>query len=113
MSEQEFIKKAEDSGIDQIQITNITTEEDQVQYINETKEKYEVSNITSYLIKAEKDKKTVKIKGEYLDESIINTILMKLQYIESKNEDSYLENTEDNNEKKIKKPFDIGVIFPK
>lgn len=113
MSEQEFIKKAENSGIDQIQITRITTEEDQVQYINEKREKYEVSNITSYLIKAEKDKKTVKMKGEYLDESIINTILMKLQYIESKNEDSYLENTEDNNQKKIKKTFDMGVIFPK
>lgn len=106
MTEQEFIEKACLAGIDTIQLTKITTEEDSVEYVNEIREKYDISSSVAYQIKAEKEGKTVKALGNYLDEELLDTILMKFQYIETKNDDSYLTNIEDNNQPVEKTSFD-------
>jgi len=107
MTEQEFIEKACLAGIDTIQLTKITTEEDSVEYVNEIREKYDMSSSVIYQIKAEKDGKTVKALGNYLEEDLLDTILMKFQYIETQNADSYLTNIEDNNQPIEKASFDI------
>lgn len=113
MSEQEFLKQAEQIGIDIVQLTKVTTKEDSVKYVNETREKYDISNTISYLIKAEKDKKTVKIRSNFLDQSILDKILMKLKYVEVQNKDDYLEKILENKDNKKVDTIDITKVFPK
>lgn len=113
MTEQEFIKVAQTSGFDNIQLTKTLVKEDSVTYINENRKSYDISTTISYLIKAEKDKKTVTVKSNYLDNSLIEKLKMKLKYIESEEEDKYLTDTKNNNHLPPQEEIDITDVFPK
>ncbi len=110
MNYQEFFEKL-NKKIDKVQITEILAVEEDVEYINDDRISYEVSETTSYNIKAEKDKKTVKVTTDYLNDEIIDLILFKLKYVESVNEDIYLTDKTNNNEKANLKKVDISDKF--
>ncbi len=112
MREEEFIKQAEKTGIDNIQITKTLVKEESVNYLNEKKEANLLQS-TSYQIKAEKNKRTVMIKSEYLDQSIMDKIWIKLKYIETANENDYLSDTKNNNKVENLTEINIKEILPK
>lgn len=113
MREQQFLKEAEKIGIEKIQITKTRIQEDSVTYLNEKRKRYEISDNTSYTVKAEKEKKTVKLKTNYLDSDVLETLQWKFKNIESLNEDLYLTDTTNNNEEVSTTSLDIHEIFPK
>lgn len=90
MTFKEFFKLAENKGLNKIQITETTTKKLEINYIDENLEKYNISEQTDYSIKAEKNKKTEKVKTNYIDESILDLLIMKLDETDSFYEDEYL-----------------------
>lgn len=86
----EFFKKAEEKGLENIQITATTVKSIEIEFINEKLENYINTNHVNYLIKAEKNNKTEKLNSDYLDEEIIDAILLKINNTDSKYEDEYL-----------------------
>lgn len=94
---QTFFKKAKAKGIENIQIVETTENTGQIELINKELETFEISNHIGYQIKAEYNGKTVKAVSDYLDESILDTIIMKATYTDSKYQDDYLTDKTHNN----------------
>lgn len=97
MTSKIFFQKAKTKGIENIQIVETTENTGQIELINKELETFEISNHTGYQIKAEYNGKTVKAASDYLDESILDTIIMKATYTDSKYQDDYLTNKTHNN----------------
>lgn len=97
MTSKTFFQKAKAKGIENIQIVEITENTGQMELINKELETFEISNHTGYQIKAEYNGKTVKASSDYLDESILDTIIMKATYTDSKYQDDYLTDKTHNN----------------
>ena len=97
MTTKTFFKKAKFKGIKNIQIVETYENTGKIKLINKELETYEISNNTYYQIKAEYNGKTVKASSDYLDESIIDTLIMKATYTDSKYQDDYLTDKSHNN----------------
>lgn len=97
MTSKTFFQKAKAKGIENIQIVETTENTGQMELINKELETFEISNHTGYQIKAEYNGKTVKASSDYLDESILDTIIMKATYTDSKYQDDYLTDKTHNN----------------
>lgn len=97
MTSKTFFQKAKAKGIENIQIVETTENTGQIKLINKELETFEISNHTGYQIKAEYNGKTVKASSDYLDESILDTIIMKATYTDSKYQDDYLTDKTHNN----------------
>ena len=97
MTSKNFFQKAKAKGIKNIQIVETTENTGQIELINKELETFEISNHTGYQIKAEYNGKTVKAASDYLDESILDTIIMKATYTDSKYQDDYLTDKTHNN----------------
>ena len=103
-----FFQKAKAKGIENIQIVEITENTGQMELINKELETFEISNHTGYQIKAEYNGKTVKAASDYLDESILDTIIMKATYTDSKYQDDYLTDKSHNNKMDDMPQIDIS-----
>lgn len=98
MTNQEFIKKAKEKNITNIQIVEKTSNLGQIELINKKLETFEISQHVGYQIKAEYNGKTVKADSEYLDESILDLLVTEATITDSKYQDDYLKDTKNNNE---------------
>lgn len=96
MTYQKFFALAQSKGIENIQITEETQKENSIYLINKKLEDYTDCEKVTYSIKAEVNGKTEQLYTEYLDESIIDLILEKINTTESNYEDEYLELTTNN-----------------
>ena len=94
MNYNEFLDLAKQKGLDNIQITATTVESIEIEFIDEKLENYVNTNHIDYSIKAEKDKKTETLSSDYLDEDIIDLLLMKIDNTDSNYENEYLEKKE-------------------
>ena len=94
MNYNEFLDLAKQKGLDNVQITATTVEAVEIEFIDEKLENYVNTNNTDYFIKAEKCKKTETIETDYLDEEIIDLLLMKINNTDSNYENEYLEKKE-------------------
>ena len=108
MTSKTFFQKAKAKGIENIQIVEITENTGQMELINKELETFEISNHTGYQIKAEYNGKTVKAASDYLDESILDTIIMKATYTDSKYQDDYLTDKSHNNKMDDMPQIDIS-----
>ena len=97
MTYQEFFELAKAKGIDNIQVTEETKNENSIYLINKKLEDYTDCEKKVYTIKAEVNGKTEQVYTEYLDDSIIDLILEKINTTDSNYENEYL-NKNDNNE---------------
>lgn len=97
MTKDEFFKVAEEKGIKNIQVAETTQNFGQIELINNDLETFDISNHISYQIKAEYNDKTVKSKSEYLDESVIDDLIMKAKLTDTSYQDDYLQDTTNNN----------------
>lgn len=91
MNYQEFIKLAQKKGITNIQITIETSITNEVYYINDTLDDYSDITKTTYNIKAEYNGKVEQVYTEYLDESILDLLIEKVNLVDSSYEDEFLE----------------------
>lgn len=91
MNYQEFIKLAQKKGITNIQITIETLITNEVYYINDTLDDYSDITKTTYNIKAEYNGKVEQVYTEYLDESILDLLIEKVNLVDSSYEDEFLE----------------------
>ena len=98
MTNNEFLSKAKENGITNIQVVETTQNIGKVELINKGLDTFEVSNYMSYQIKAEYNGKTVKAASDYLDESILDLLIMKATETDSNYQDDYLQDTSNNNE---------------
>lgn len=108
MTSKTFFQKAKAKRIENIQIVEITENTGQMELINKELETFEISNHTGYQIKAEYNGKTVKAASDYLDESILDTIIMKATYTDSKYQDDYLTDKSHNNKMDDMPQIDIS-----
>lgn len=108
MTSKTFFQKAKAKGIENIQIVEITENTGQMELINKELETFEISNHTGYQIKTEYNGKTVKAASDYLDESILDTIIMKATYTDSKYQDDYLTDKSHNNKMDDMPQIDIS-----
>lgn len=103
-----FFQKAKNKGIENIQVVETTENIGQIELTNKELETFDISNHTGYQIKAEYGGKTVKATSDYLDESILNTIIMKATYTDSTYQDDYLTDKTHNNKIDDIPPIDIS-----
>jgi PmbA protein len=94
MNYQEFFKSAEKKNIKKIQITEKTTIQSDVEITNGKIISYNDYNQVKYNIKAEYNKKTVKVCTEYLSDEILDLIITKALSTDSEYNDDYLINKE-------------------
>ena len=87
----EFFKKAKEKNITNIQVTEKHNIEGLVELIDGEIDTFNESNNISYNVKAEIDGKTYKVSTNYLDDEIIDLIIMKSEATDTKYEDEYLE----------------------
>ena len=92
MNYKELFKLAKEKNISNIQIVEKKTTDSTVELINGKIESYDDYDNIDYEIKAEYNKKTVKLHTNYLDESIIHLIIFKCENTDSVYEDEYLKN---------------------
>lgn len=97
MEYKELFSIAHKKGITNIQVAETTNHTTQTEVINKELETYENSYTTTYNIKAEHNGKTVKLVSDYLDEDILDQIILKATYTDSIYEDEYLTDTSNNN----------------
>lgn len=90
MNYNDFFALAENKGINRIQVTETYIKKNEIQFIDKNLEKYNISEHLDYYIKAERNNKTEKVRTDYLDESIIDLLIMKLDETDSNYEDDYL-----------------------
>ena len=90
MNYNDFFALAENKGINRIQVTETYIKQNEIQFIDKNLEKYNISEHLDYYIKAERNNKTEKVRTDYLDESIIDLLIMKLDETDSNYEDDYL-----------------------
>ena len=102
MNVHQFIKLALKKGITNIQITKEKTKQKQIYYINDKLNDYTDLNKTIYIIKAEINKKTEELTSEYLDETIIDLIIEKIELVDAKYKYDFLEKKELKELKKTK-----------
>lgn len=98
MTNSEFLDKAKEKKITNIQVVEVTQNMGQIELINTALETFEISDYTSYQIKAEYNNKTVKVSSDYLDENILDVLITKATETDSKYQDEYLQDTFNNNE---------------
>lgn len=108
MTTKTFFQKAKSKGIKNIQIVETYENTGQMELINKELETFEISNHTGYQIKAEYNGKTVKAASDYLDVSILDTIIMKATYTDSKYQDDYLTDKSHNNKMDDMPQIDIS-----
>jgi len=106
MNYQQFFKKAKEKDISNIQITEKHSIDSSVEIINGKIESFEDYDNIDYNIKAEYHFKTVKTSSNYLEEDILDQIIMKAEATDSKYEDEYLEKKE---KIAVKKPIDFEI----
>ena len=106
MEYKEFFKKAKEKNISNIQVTEKHNIEGLVELIDGEIDTFNESNNISYNIKAEIDGKTYKVGTNYLDDEIIDLIIMKSKVTDTKYEDEYLEERE---VIKKNKPINIDI----
>ena len=106
MNVHQFMKLALKKGITNIQITKEKTKQKQIYYINDKLNDYTDLNKTIYIIKAEINKKTEELTSEYLDETIIDLIIEKIELVDAKYEYDFLEKKE---LKGVKKDKNVSV----
>ena len=94
MTYQEFIDKAKEKGFSKIQIVEEEGIHKYIKVIDGNLDSYEDFNVLNYEIKAENNKKTVKVKSNYLDEDILDLLVLKNDSTDTFYEDEYLENRE-------------------
>lgn len=92
MTYQEFITKATEKGFSKIQIVEEEGIHKYIKVIDGNLDSYEDFNVLNYEIKAEKNKKTIKLKTNYLDEDIVDLLVLKNDSTDTFYEDEYLEN---------------------
>lgn len=110
MTYQEFFALAQARGIENIQITEETKKENSIYLINKKIEDYTDSEKITYSVKAEVNGKTEQLFTEYLDESIIDLIVEKINTTESNYEDEYLKETTNNEINELPKVDIINEI---
>ena len=97
MNYSEFFKLGKEKNFKNIQITELTSEDINVEYIDDKLENNNFSSNITYLIKAEKNNKTVKMSSDYLEENILNLLDEKIKYTDSYYTDEYLTDKNQNN----------------
>lgn len=107
MNYQDFFQKAKEKGITNIQISEKHTIDSTAEIINGKLSSYDDYNNIDYNIKGEYNNKTVKAKTNYLDEDVLDLIILKSETTDSKYKDEYL-NKKNNIEKKEPVTFDIS-----
>ena len=111
MNYNDFFQKTKEKKIKNIQITEITINNSDLEIINKSLESYNINSNTSYEIKAEYNNKTVKVNTEYLDETIIDLIITKATYTDSSYQDEYLTDTKNNNNEELKETTQIDTVL--
>lgn len=106
MEYKDFLKKAKEKNITNIQVTEKHNIEGLVELIDGEIDTFNESNNISYNIKAEINGKTYKVSTNYLDDEIIDLIIMKSKVTDTKYEDEYLEKRE---VIKKNKPINIDI----
>lgn len=91
MTSQEFIIKAKDKGFSNIQIAIETSIHTEITYINAELDDYSDIKKTLYNVKAEYNGKVESLHTEYLDESIIDLLLEKINLTDSNYQEDFLE----------------------
>ena len=104
MNYEEFFKKAQEKGITNIQITEKENQGSSAKTLNGELDYLNNFDNTSYEIKAEYNKKTVKLNSNYLAEDILELLIMKSTSTDSNYEDDYLEK-----DKNIKKEKGVDI----
>ena len=94
MEYKEFFDLAKQKGITNIQVTEYTSTGSSFKILEGKLEDFEDYNSKDYSIKAEYNNKTVKAIGNYLNEEILDLLIMKSTSTDSNYEDDYLENRE-------------------
>lgn len=103
MNYQEFFDRAKARQIKNIQITETTTNNSDIEIKNKNLEAYNINSTIIYDVKAEYNNRTVKLTTEYLNDEILDLIITKGTYIDSCYQDEYLNNVNENNETKLSK----------
>lgn len=107
MNAKDFFQRAKEKGITKIQITEKQSIHSSAKIIDGKLESFDDDNNVSFDIKAEYQGKTVKTTSNYLEEDILDVIILKATTTDTKYEDDYLE-TKNPIEKKEMLDFDIS-----
>lgn len=107
MNYEEFFALAKQKKIDNIQITEKESISSNFELINGNLESYEDSSVIDYSIKAEIDKKNIKINTEYLSEEVLDDLIISAKNTDSAYEDDYIKDIENINKEKSPS-FDIS-----
>ncbi len=91
MTYQEFITSAKQKGFTNIQITIDTAISTVIQIINKKLDDYSNIDKISYFIKAQLNDKVETLRTDYLDESIIEILLEKINLTDSNYQEDFLE----------------------
>lgn len=86
-----FFNKAKEKNISNIQIVEKTVNDSTVEIIDGKIESYEDYNNIEYTVKAEYNGKTVKLDTDYLDDEILDLIIIKCNITDSSYQDDYLD----------------------
>ena len=97
MTYNDFFNLAKEKGLETIQITEETVIGSETIVLNESLEDYSTINKVTYSVKAEKNNKTEKLSTDYLDETIIDLLIEKLDNTDSNYQDNYLDNKRTDN----------------
>ena len=92
MNYNDFIKKAKELNISNIQIAEKTTIDSSVEIIDGHIESYDDYNNIDYEIKAEYNGKTVKLSTTYLNDEILELIIYKCLNTDTEYKDDYIKN---------------------
>ena len=108
MNQKEFIKLLEKDNIKPVQITTFINKGIEVRILNDKQKELVLSNNTSYTITAHYNNKDVKINTNYLDESIIEEIKLKVNNIETEYKEVYIEDKKTITDTATNLDFDIS-----
>lgn len=78
----DLFQKAKQNQLENFQICETTIENLNIETYNDKLDKFETSNITSYLISAIYQEKAVRLTTEYLDDTIINALKEQAEYLD-------------------------------
>lgn len=91
MTYQEFMSKAKEKGFTNVQIAIETSIHTEISYINEELDDYSDVEKTIYNVKAEYNGKVEKLYTEYLDESILELLLEKINLTDTNYQEDFLD----------------------
>ncbi len=106
MEYKEFLALAKKRGFTKIQITTDVSISKEIYYINNTLEDYIDSNKTTYIVKGEYKGKVEEVLTEYLDESILDLLIEKIELVDSNYENVFI-TTASNNTPPVKEKVSI------